>query len=287
MTPFTADDGHIVPLRPYGLSELFTGAARVLIRAPRLPLASGVLAALFTIAMQLAAGPSNTSHRRSDGVLVTHSHLFGTLAGQASSFSTVFVQAVVAQVALSLTAATLPNERRIWTRAWRTLPLLIAIELVRVASFITLGLFVVGVFLYVQWSLAPYVLVVEDTSVGQALRRSAELVRGAWGRVLGLCLICFVVTQAPLWVIQFAFALDSFGHPASVPSWPEIVVAGIALVPLVAFGAAFMSLVYVDLRCRHDGLAWKLDAARRGPEREPFGPDGVYAPPPWRPTSRR
>jgi hypothetical protein len=44
-------------------------------------------------------------------------------------------------------------------------------------------------------------------------------------------------------------------------------------------------LLYVDLRCRREGLAWQLQAARTTPAREPFGRGGTYELPPW--PSRR
>ena len=60
------DDGHIVPLRPYGVGEMFVGAWRVLVRRPRPLLAVGVLGAAVQVGIRLAAGPGYSSSTAAD-----------------------------------------------------------------------------------------------------------------------------------------------------------------------------------------------------------------------------
>jgi len=283
------DDGHVVPLRPLGLGDLISGAFKVVVRAPRPVLLSGAATAVVAAAVPYVTGPWATSHTSGGNTDITF-HPVGMLGALVALLAVVLVQSVTAQVTLCLTAATRPDPAVVYRRAVRLLPLLLAVELARIVSLVVLGWFVVGIYLAVQWALAGGAIVAEGAGVMQALRRSAELIRGSWWRVLGFLLIAYLMTMFSASVLTdiASLALDPAVHTGSgAQSWPEAVVHGVLLVPASAFGAAFVTLLYVDLRCRNEGLAWKLDAARRGPERDPFGATGVYAAPPWRPRAAR
>lgn len=282
--PPVPDDGHVVPLRPYGPSELFTGAGRVLARAPRPLFCTSVLAALISIGIEIAAGPGLTTTSRPGEKNELHLHVVGFAASFTDLVAGLLVMAVTAQVTLSLVAGTLPDARHIYRRALRAFPLLIAILVVRVITVVVLGLFAVGVFLYVAWALAGYVLIAENARFVDAFRRSAELVRGSWWRVTGILLLLVLIAGGPSATI--GFTIDQ-SDSSTLPWWGSVLIGQLIGVPLSVFTTAVGTLLYVDLRCRREGLAWKLDTARRGPQREPFGPGGIYASPPWRPASRR
>jgi hypothetical protein len=197
----------------------------------------------------------------------------------------VIIVAVTAQATLSLVAATLPKSGQIYRRTLRLLPLLLAVELIRLITLGVLGLFAVGVFLFVAWSLVPFVLIAEGGRFLDSFSRSIELIRESWWRVTGLLSLVFVMSVYPTY--EITSLTTPLGDLAPGFWWLGVVLSELVLIPLSAFGAAFGTLIYVDLRCRKEGLAWRLDSARRGPEREPFGPHGVYAQLPWQPTARR
>ena len=65
-------------------------------------------------------------------------------------------------------------------------------------SSLCLGLFlIVGVVIYfgVNWSLYNQSIIMEDRMAIAALRRSSELIRGAWGRAFGMYLLLALVTM--------------------------------------------------------------------------------------------
>ncbi|HVV31296.1 MAG TPA: hypothetical protein VHC41_10505 [Mycobacteriales bacterium] len=277
------DDGHLVPLRPYGLPEILVGAARAVRRAPLLLLGTGVVVGLLTVLVQLLAGSSTTVTR--DGTrTVLHEHLAGTIAVHAPALFAALAVLVVTPVVLLQVAAQTPAPEPVLRRAARRFPVLVQVAVIRLAVLVLLGPFAVGVYLYVQWSMAPYAATAEDAGVLVSLRRSALLVRESWWRVAGLLLVGFAAVELPQVLLNAAFAVGTYDTPGSYPSLAQTVIAAVLCVLTVPLGIALATLVYADLRCRTEGLAWKLDAARRNPERpveDAFGAGGTYAAPPW------
>ncbi|GAB7193692.1 hypothetical protein NUM3379_44020 [Kineococcus sp. NUM-3379] len=149
----------------------------------------------------------------------------------------------------------------------------------------SLAALVVGVWLYVRWSLAAPVLLLEGAGVLTALRRSAELVRGSFWRVLGIVLLTLVIVMAVVTALSVPFSLLSgligtvvlvSGDP--VPSLGVLLlqqaVAGLGTIATGAvaypFSASVTALLYIDLRMRREGLDVELHraaAGRPGPAR--------------------
>lgn len=93
------------------------------------------------------------------------------------------------------------------------LPALVALSILITAATVVASFFLVvpGVILYVFWILAVYVLVVEQTTVRQALQRSTNLVRGWWWPVLhrSLFLISLFAVQTLIAVVPVVGVLVS------------------------------------------------------------------------------
>ncbi|MFP3990509.1 hypothetical protein U9R90_24210 [Streptomyces sp. E11-3] len=151
-----------------------------------------------------------------------------------------------------------------------------------------LGLLVLGpvaLWLYVRYSLAPAAVVFEGQGPAGALRRSAELVRGAWWRTLGIQLLVMIIAGTIGYVISIPFTYGGmFSAMAMIPHDPaasEVVGPAVFAAVLYLLGmviSQFISIVlpqlsigllYVDRRIRVENLAPTLAEAA-----------GVQPPPP-------
>ncbi len=155
----------------------------------------------------------------------------------------------------------------------------------------------VAIWLWVKFSLAPTIVVFEAQRPVAALRRSAQLVRGSWWRVLGIGLLAFGLATMVGYMIQMPF--QAFGMiPGSLdgtdtlgePSGGQILAlfGGFVVLSMLSglvsqlFSSIFPPLVtgllYVDLRMRNENLGPVLAeaAARTLPEQ--------YGPPPTAPA---
>ncbi|MFF6910415.1 hypothetical protein ACFY9Q_31300 [Streptomyces sp. NPDC012389] len=155
----------------------------------------------------------------------------------------------------------------------------------------------VAIWLWVKFSLAPTIVVFEAQRPVAALRRSAQLVRGSWWRVLGIGLLAFGLATMVGYMIQMPFqalgmipgsldSTDTMGEPSGgqiIALFGGFVVLSM-LSGLVSqlFSSIFPPLVtgllYVDLRMRNENLGPVLAeaAARTVPEQ--------YGPPPATPA---
>ncbi|MHC0432684.1 DUF7847 domain-containing protein [Streptomyces sp. O3] len=149
-----------------------------------------------------------------------------------------------------------------------------------------LALWPLATWLYVRYSLAPAAVVFEKQGPVGALRRSAELVRGAWWRTFGIQLLVMVIAGV---IGYFASMPFSYGGvfvslammPGGDPAGGELVVPLAALGVLYVLGMVVhqfittvlpqlsVGLLYVDRRIRVENLAPALAEAA-----------GVQPPPP-------
>ncbi|MFI6692279.1 hypothetical protein ACIBLA_11015 [Streptomyces sp. NPDC050433] len=152
-----------------------------------------------------------------------------------------------------------------------------------------------AIWLWVQFSLAPAVVVVESRGPVDALRRSAELVRGSWWRICGISLLAFVIASVAGLVLQqllnvlgmfpsaFGFGSEEFRHE---PTTSEIFItaSGYLIVVLVSqlvsqiFSTTFpqlvLNLLYIDQRIRTEDLAPALISAASTAPTAPAAPPG-------------
>ncbi|MFI8432224.1 hypothetical protein ACIGJO_00505 [Streptomyces sp. NPDC079020] len=159
----------------------------------------------------------------------------------------------------------------------------------------TLLLVPLAIWLWVKFSLAPSIVVFEDQGPIAALRRSSQLVRGDWWRILGISLLGYVMASMAGSLLQMPFSVmgsfpgmtdtDELAPDASAGA---IVAAmsGLIVLMLISqmisqlfstiFPPLVVGLLYVDRRIRTENLGPVLaEAAVVLPEQ--------YGPPPATP----
>ena len=132
----------------------------------------------------------------------------------------------------------------------RTRPLLGALALAVAAwAALTLTVFLIplAVWLVVRWALLAQVVELEDRAALNALRRSAELVRGRWLRVASL-----VGAGAALALLAGPFLGALLILVTSAPPAALNLVAGIVHALALPFVALTTSYVYFDARTRYE-----------------------------------
>jgi hypothetical protein len=161
-----------------------------------------------------------------------------------------------------------------------------------------LGIFAlipVGIWLWVRFSLAPTVAVIESRGPVAALRRSAGLVRGAWWRIFGISLLASLLAGFVGWILEQGASLfgllsglldtSVLDDPGRAPTAGELFdamggylilmlcVQLISQVLLMTFPQLILNLLYIDRRIRTEDLAATLAEAAGVPS----GPAGPYA----------
>ena len=139
-----------------------------------------------------------------------------------------------------------------------------------------------GVYLYVAFSVAIPVLLVEGAGPVRALGRSRELVRGRWWGTFGVTLVGYVLVSVVTLAVTAVVVGIAFANPA------RNTVTGFVLNTLASTlgsmvgtpaAAAFITVLYIDLRVRKEGFDLLLLARGLGvdlaPGQEPpsFIPD--------------
>ncbi len=132
--------------------------------------------------------------------------------------------------------------------------------------------FIFAVYFYVRLQPAVPALVIEDISPQEAIRRSAQLMRGSWWRTVGLLLLLYIITAivaggpaALIAGIVSLFVKFDLVISQAVSGSVSILMGAIILpVQLVA-----LTLYYFDLRVRKEG--YDLEAAIRQSYPEAYG----------------
>ncbi|HEX9064085.1 MAG TPA: glycerophosphoryl diester phosphodiesterase membrane domain-containing protein [Streptosporangiaceae bacterium] len=146
-----------------------------------------------------------------------------------------------------------------------------------------IALIIVSIWISVRLALAVPALVLEDTGVVTALKRSWELVRGSWWRIFGISLLAAIVVAFIGGVLQFPFNILSslagggsgltsiFNNTgtttASVaaPTVLSIVIGSVGSIIAATvtrpISAGVTVLLYTDMRIRKEGLDLALNQA--------------------------
>ena len=133
-----------------------------------------------------------------------------------------------------------------------------------------------GIYLYVAWTLAVPVLLLEDVRGAKALNRSRALVKGRWWPVAGVLLVGFILSGLVQMVASGLFlAVASAGDNEVVDVVTQAVANTAASVLTTPFTAAVIMVLYFDLRVRREGFDLELLAQRVGVEPGP----GAWSPP--------
>ncbi|GAB3208764.1 hypothetical protein GCM10027294_20550 [Marinactinospora endophytica] len=147
-----------------------------------------------------------------------------------------------------------------------------------------------GAWVYIRTALAMPVVVLERIGPGRALGRSWRLTRGSWWRVFGILLLVQFIAGIVANLLATPFTLVSLALTFLAPdaAWMPVadsasyylgmVLSGAVTSP---FTAGAVTLLYVDLRMRREGLDLRLRSATRPGEQagaEVYLTDGGYHP---------
>jgi hypothetical protein len=152
-----------------------------------------------------------------------------------------------------------------------TVALLAAMDRAAAPALICLfiGVMIALVWLAVRFLVAPAAIAVEETGAFAGLRRSWQLTRGSWWRLLGITLVVgllvAVLTQIVLLPVKLVgnaigFTVLAQGGQGETQALgiAVTVVSAVVSALVAALGYAFqtstVALVYLDLRMRKDGL---------------------------------
>lgn len=153
---------------------------------------------------------------------------------------------------------------------WRSLLALVLLYVLGVGLGAVLFI-LPGVWLFVAWAAAMPVLLVEGLRPRQALDRSFALVKGRWWRTFGTLVIGFILAGIISALMQgvFVIALTATDDDALV-----IVLSALAGIVGMAVStplqAAILTVLYFDLRVRHEGFD-RAQLAREIGADEPLG----------------
>jgi hypothetical protein len=162
-----------------------------------------------------------------------------------------------------------------------------------------------GIWLYAAWSVAVPALLIEGCRGGGALRRSFRLVRKRWWPTAGALLVAGVMTSVVAGAVEGVLVAIALTGGANVVLTVVVVslAAGLASILTRPFQAAVITVLYYDLRVRHEGYDVALLAEQlgieptslpagppidAGPESvgQPGGPPFWPPPPGWSPPPR-
>jgi hypothetical protein len=133
-------------------------------------------------------------------------------------------------------------------------------------------LFIPGIFALVALSLSAPAFILERVGVTDSMRRSWELVKGDFWRVLGILLlgllivlVITIVINIPFWIAAGATFVATGGHVG----WGALIILAIGQIISGTIGqpisAGIVALLYIDRRMRAEGLDRTLaQAAQQG-----------------------
>ncbi len=171
--------------------------------------------------------------------------------------------------------------------ALRRLPAILWLSLLSFV-FILLGsafCLIPGIYLYVAFTVAVPVLLVEGAGSWSSLWRSRRLVEGRWWGTCGVAVVGYLLVTIVSAALTGLVVGVAFANPA------RNTVTGFVLNTLAATvgsmiatpaAAAFITVLYIDLRVRKEGFDLLLLARRLGVERAPDQelPSFIPEPPP-------
>lgn len=137
-----------------------------------------------------------------------------------------------------------------------------------------------GVYLWVAWSVAAPVLLLEDVRGWKAMKRSRELIRGRFWPTISVVLLMLVLTtivQAVL-VAILAGVVSVSGSDVALAVADAVgqTASGVLTTPL---SAAVLTVLYFDLRVRKEGFDLELLSRRMGVDPTTVA-DPAFLPPP-------
>lgn len=269
----------MIPLRPLGLGEVFDGAFTTLRRYPRATIG---VAAIVVIVQQALSLSVNLATRDFTGAFAGRTGAFNgltalsTVPGLAvtllnAALSTVLIgmiTLVVGDAVLGKPVSAGDVWRRTRPLVWR---LFGASLIAGILPYLGLIAFIVGgVFLWGALALTTPALMLERSTVREALRRSWRLAVPDWWRVFGYRALATLLAGVVAGVVAipggiiavtvFSFGQDTVGLTAGA----YVVISlfsGLAGLLTQPFLAAVVALIYVDRRMRAEALDLTLARA--------------------------
>lgn len=278
----------VIPLRPLSVGEILDGAIATMRRHPGLVFGTSAVVALIeavlTVGLSIVflkgfgnltqPGPAATEQELLDyfyrvlGVSAAMLGITVLVTVLIRTALTGFMTVVVGKAVLGKPITFGEAMRELTPR----LPALLGVTVVY-TLMITAGSFlclIPGIWLFALYGLASPALVLEQSGVGHALRRSSLLVRGSWWRVFSILLLTAVCAAVISFVVEIPFNLP-LGIGASdmvelanasigvqLLSGLGQVVAQTIVTPFVAGATA---LLYIDQRMRKEGMDIQLARA--------------------------
>lgn len=278
----------VIPLRPLTVGEILDGAIATMRRHPALVFGVSAVVALVeaaltvTLSIVLLKGVANVSQ---PGPAATQQELldyfYRVLGGSAEVLGvtvlvTVLVRTVLTGFMTVVVGKAVLGKPITFGEAMKELgprlPSLLGVTIVY-TLLVAVGFFLCllpGIWLFALLGLASPALVLEQSGIGHALRRSSLLVRGSWWRVFGILLLTALCAGVISFVVQIPFNL-SLGIGGSDMSGLANASIGVQLLSgvgqvvaqtLVApFVAGATALLYIDQRMRKEGMDIQLARA--------------------------
>jgi hypothetical protein len=142
-----------------------------------------------------------------------------------------------------------------------------------------------GVYLWVAFAVPIPVLLTEGTKGFKALGRSRTLVSGFWWRSFGILILGAVLAGVISSVLSgIVLGVTSDGTTSTTWLIANTIAGTVSKMVSVPFTAAFVTVLYFDLRVRKEGFDLQLLAQRIGVD--PAGATLPFAPPPLPPSAQ-
>jgi hypothetical protein len=274
-----------VPLRPFGIGDMLTGAVGYIRENPLLTLGAAAIVMLVSELVQLVVDLALPQSDPADLAAGQIGGLAAQSAGQlVSALIGIALSALLTGLLLVVLSRAVLGQRIDPGAAWQAMapraPGLVGLSLliglivgaimlvgflpalvagatgsggaIALAVILIMAAVLATVYLTVLWALAPAAYVLEPIGVGAALRRSSQLVRGAWWRTFGILALTGLLVGVP--AIAVIGVLGGFSlEPATTGS---MILSSIGIIVATTFAVPFATgvtgLLYVDQRIRRE-----------------------------------
>lgn len=283
-------------LRPRGVGEVLDAAVAVLrARTRQMLLLTAVVVVpvqAFALLVTLSTQPEDVERTFTGSQAPTYGTddvwlgLAGALVVALAGFlSTAFATAAVTHVVADEYLGS-PPERTPTSQyaraATRRLPAVVGLGIVTgVATTIGIVLCVApGVWLQVSWCVAMPVLLLEATSIREAMKRSFALTRPRWWGSAGVFYLGAALTAVVTLALSVPFGavLGGVGDSVTATLVADSAANTLASLLTTPFVAAALVILYVDLRIRGEGFDVQLLVHRLGPGTDASSAPGTPAP---------
>jgi hypothetical protein len=255
--PAFADKPGVIPLRPLAVGEILDGVFSTIRQNPKALLG---LSFLLVLIGQLVVLAINLSfHDAGDGTRILTLFVGYLIQSLTATIATGVAVIVISEAVLGTRISASEVLNRLRGRIWRLFGLSLLVTLLTVLANVAF------IYVMVLLSFSTSVFVLEKTTVGAALSRSAQLVRGNWWRTFGLGLLGYLVGLVIAGIIELPFTIGagltsgvfSTTSNGDISTGAQLlislggVIGGTLSTPIIA---GTLALIYIDRRIRREGL---------------------------------